>query len=140
MNMDDLRREKFAPTYCHRCSWGLQEWQKDPPYVWPYRCPRCGYVAGRTCDCGVRFVTFSDVRRRYCGAVCAARGATARARERRATRRERICRRCHEPFTGRRRDASYCSSACRQAAYRHRVTDRSGSVPEPQATVTKVAI
>ena len=53
--------------------------------------------------------------------------ANARQRERRARRkswrRPATCASCGAEFTGRRKDARYCSPACRQRAHRHAVTD-----------------
>ena len=51
---------------------------------------------------------------------------------------ERICEECGREFEARRRDAKFCSQACRQAAYRGRVTDTSvsGNVTRNTASST----
>src|SRR5262245_46376784 len=60
----------------------------------------------------------------FCCQRCAPAARAARARERRRLARcDRSCERCGETFEPKRADAKFCSSACRQAAYRHRVTD-----------------
>jgi hypothetical protein len=41
---------------------------------------------------------------------------------------EMVCKECGQDFEARRRDTRYCSQACRQQAYRQRVTDRPESV------------
>ena len=62
---------------------------------------------------------------RYCSYRCKNDAQIARKRERRIAAREpRPCNSCGETFIPRRKDALYCSNACRQRAYRGRnVTD-----------------
>lgn len=134
-------RKAEPPKYCKRCCWNLYALFHTPAtaarFEWPYRCPACGFTAGRTCDCGTTFVASSyRSRQRYCSAKCARRGETLRAGERRERRRQKVCRQCRQPFRGTRRDAAYCSSPCRQSAYRHRVTATRGSTREPLTPVT----
>jgi hypothetical protein len=78
--------------------------------VWRHQCRVCHqpfYAPGRyTLVCG-RFACLQELTRR------------ARAK-RSESRRAKVCRHCHEPFTAARKDGAYCSSACRQAAYRLR--------------------
>ena len=47
---------------------------------------------------------------------------TERRRERREAARRKVCPLCGNPFQAQRCDALFCSSACRQSAYRARVT------------------
>jgi hypothetical protein len=56
----------------------------------------------------------------FCCGRCRRTAANARARERRRLGRIRLCEQCGEWFQGSRRDARFCSGACRQAAYRER--------------------
>jgi hypothetical protein len=59
----------------------------------------------------------------FCGRECKRRVRAIEAKSRRlAARAERStrCEICDEPFTSKRADARYCSSACRQRAYRER--------------------
>ena len=56
-----------------------------------------------------------------CSAKCDAAVLNAAARrERRSRRTERSCNGCRKPFEPKRADATYCSPACRQLAYRQR--------------------
>lgn len=57
------------------------------------------------------------VNRRYCSDRCEYKAGNLR---RRVGHESRRCVVCEEPFTPRRKDARYCSSACRQDAYRKR--------------------
>ena len=60
----------------------------------------------------------------FCCERCTPAARAARARERRRlARSDRSCEWCGETFEPKRADAKFCSGACRQAAYRHRVTD-----------------
>ncbi len=64
-----------------------------------------------------------DRGRRWAGYCwpCAGDQENARQRDlRRQARANRPCKSCGRPFTGSRSDALYCSSACRQKAYRQR--------------------
>jgi len=56
-------------------------------------------------------------RRQFCSNACARRFTRIRLRQ---TRDQPVCTRCQCPFPATRQDARYCSSACRQAAYRSR--------------------
>lgn len=60
----------------------------------------------------------------------------ARRRERRLQARQKVCPMCNREFTATRADGVFCSSACRQKAYRLRVTDHSASQIEAPASVT----
>ena len=55
-----------------------------------------------------------------CSERCNQDAVLARRRAIRRAARVRTCGRCHETFVGTRRDAVYCSNACRQAAHRRR--------------------
>jgi len=82
--------------------------------------------AGRTwrdyqhwCDyCGRPFL--GELARRWCSAACGEAGRAARRDRRRPPLPERRCDDCGELLAGGRSDARYCSSACRQRAYRRR--------------------
>ena len=72
------------------------------------------------CDhCGRAF--WGGQHRRYCSAECGER-ERSRRRERSAVRivGSRSCETCRKTFTPPRSDGRYCSSACRQKAYRTR--------------------
>jgi hypothetical protein len=59
----------------------------------------------------------------YCSGVCREQARYAAARAKRADLRgTRICDNCDETFEPRRSDAKFCSDACKQRAYRKRVT------------------
>jgi len=81
----------------------------------PYsRCEGCGRLLGRT-----NYWPEST-----CSDECA---QSARNQRRRVARTERRCEECESVFTPPRADTKYCSSACRQKAYRSRVA---AEVPE----------
>lgn len=67
-------------------------------------------------------------RRRFCCERCQ-NGFYRRRRRRRIAEKRRAdgskqCQECHDTLDGQRADARYCSSACRQRAYRSRLADR----------------
>lgn len=77
--------------------------------------------------CKCRICGESYWSRVYFGRCCGPCTPEARRRVQREWRQknrprptERPCRRCQRPFTPKRSDAAYCSSACRQAAHRQR--------------------
>lgn len=77
-------------------------------------CPVCG-----------RIVTG---RKKYCSQRCVNDAYMERRRQRHAASLRKTCAVCGKPFTAKRADAMYCSPACKQTAYRGRVTDnRSGN-------------
>lgn len=59
-------------------------------------------------------------RRKYCSYRCANDAYIARRREKQEAAREKVCAVCGERFNAKRKDAVYCSSACKQKAYRQR--------------------
>jgi predicted RNA-binding Zn-ribbon protein involved in translation (DUF1610 family) len=125
--------------YCMQCGWGLSVGDSYG-WTWPFTCPRCGFTFGRICGaCEKQFVCWSYQRRRYCSPDCQNRGATLRAKERRQRAREKVCQQCLKPFTAKRRDARYCTVACKQSAYRGRVTDDSALRNEQTASVTQTS-
>lgn len=75
-------------------------------------------------------------RHHFCSEACKRKQASQRyaaiARQRRAEARgpSRQCAVCGEPFEPARADARYCSPACKQKAYRVRVTLNETSVPD----------
>ena len=72
--------------------------------------------------CGSIFYTRIHSKR-YCNCWCAKLGYWKYQRQRRlAARADRVCIVCGKKFTPTRSDALYCSNACRQSAYRQRVT------------------
>ena len=54
---------------------------------------------------------------------CAQDAAVYRRRRRSRKQTTTICTQCAEPFELKRSDSRYCSSACRQAAYRQRLAN-----------------
>ncbi len=87
------------------------------PMVPSYRFRPCEYCGRHTAFCTGRVRS-----RRFCSGRCRSRSASARAKWLRARARQKTCVGCEQEFDGTRRDAKYCSSPCRQRAYRHRVT------------------
>ena len=55
-----------------------------------------------------------------CSERCNQDAVLARRRKARRAARSRCCPRCNHTFIGQRRDAVYCSNACRQAIHRQR--------------------
>lgn len=75
--------------------------------------------------CGAVFYTQVHSKR-YCNGWCAKLGYWKHQRQKRlADRTDRVCAVCGKKFIPARSDALYCSNACRQSAYRQRVTDKS---------------
>ena len=66
-------------------------------------------------------------RRKYCSDPCQQAGWKAEQRHKRALARRRRCAGCNTPFTPTRADGLYCTDACRQRAYRLRVTGNDSS-------------
>ena len=99
--------------------------------VAPY-CEQCastwrGFAPGKPCEhCGRTVHNKSTHRRRsrtFCGERCEEQAASTSARQKRAeARTPRPCQCCGETFEPARADLVYCSPACRQQAYRRRVT------------------
>lgn len=73
-----------------------------------------------TCTVCGRIVTG---RNKYCSDRCRNDAYLERRRQRHAASLRKTCAVCGKPFTAKRADAIYCSPACKQAAYRGRVTD-----------------
>ena len=84
---------------------------------------------------GCRRVFYTMVSgKKYCNYnPCGMKAHRLRQRVRRwQNRRDTICLACGKMFTPQRSDAKYCSSACRQKAYRSRkVSPQSGNLPQP---------
>jgi hypothetical protein len=94
-----------------------------PPWLRRECMPRSGPCVG----CGRPVVyprpQFTHGRRHfYCGMRCVEK--FHRANRARQERRPKTCAVCGGMFRPRRRDATTCSSVCRQKAYRRRVTDK----------------
>lgn len=93
---------------------------------------RQSYILKRVCPyCGEVFYTWNQ-RQIYCpdmgyGTSCVLKANIARQKELRAVKRKSIlqktCVVCGGTFTAKKVDALYCSAACKQKAYRRRVTD-----------------
>jgi hypothetical protein len=88
------------------------------------------YVEG-ACEICRRMVVRKMARQNYyshrhifCSERCRTEHYTRTRRAARAVAREKACETCGAPFTGTRRDARHCSSACRQKAYRERRKSR----------------
>lgn len=62
-------------------------------------------------------------RNKYCSQRCVNDAYMERRRQRHEAQLQKVCAVCGKPFTARRADAMYCSPACKQTAYRRRVTD-----------------
>ena len=73
-----------------------------------------------TCTVCGRIVTG---RKKYCSYRCRNDAYLERRRQRHAASLRKTCAVCGKPFTAKRMDAMYCSPACKQTAYRGRVTD-----------------
>jgi hypothetical protein len=104
----------LAP-FCAKCR--LDHWE-----VYESReCATCGRPVHNTDRRGRRWVFCCD----QCRAQHQSSRQAAVARERRAEARDvsRPCLECGEHFEPRRADSKYCSPACKQKAYRKRVTD-----------------
>lgn len=87
------------------------------------------YVTTKCETCGREVHNELNRRRRrhtFCCQACAIKAQSARARQRRTEARgaSKPCTICGEHFEPTRKDSCYCSAACRQKAYRRRVTDR----------------
>jgi hypothetical protein len=102
-------------TACAACSlqrWPWKQWRPE------HRCCHCG-----------RPVTLDAARKLpmhvVCGAECRLAAHAAQARRKPSTL---VCRSCGERFVAKRAHAYYCSAACKQRAYRRRLT------PIPLAT------
>lgn len=79
---------------------------------YPTKCWQCG------CD------FMGAALSRYCSYRCTNDAHIARRKERRAAARVKVCKFCGDQFTATRADGIYCGPACRQSAYRKRVTDK----------------
>jgi hypothetical protein len=96
------------------------------------------YWEPRRCECCGREVNYRIDGRRHRRTFCCERCATiilvaeanAKARRRRAEKRgaTSTCPACGETFEPGRADAKFCSAACKQKAYRRRVTDNKWGV------------
>lgn len=109
-------------VFCDDCAMSSRwtwEWRKRGgerrlPGEWK-KCPVCGRR--------VRFLDFRWRRRHYlCSTECG-KGFDPRPRKN-PTRSELECDGCGQTFSAIRSDARYCSSACRQRAYRQRRAGR----------------
>ena len=100
----------IAPQ-CQDCVWQGRQFHHSKP------CGGCGRPVHNEADA---------VRRRhtFCSERCKARTAATAARHRRADiRGTRVCEECEESFEPARTDSRFCSVACKQRAYRRRVTN-----------------
>lgn len=91
------------------------------PAVGPFPCAGCGRAIYRRAD--------RRWRRQFhvCSERCRWRVATRRRADMRMPEQQHACTGCGAPFTAR-RGAAYCSSACRQKAYRERHRGTAGTV------------
>lgn len=80
--------------------------------------------------CRKRFIR-RTIYSRCCSYRCVNDDYIAKRAVRRDAARRKQCARCGKGFLARRRDAKYCGPACKQVAYRGRVTD-AGCVDSPQ--------
>ena len=99
-------RRRWLQPICADCRWCYAPWSGP-----------CGYC-GRT----VHELRYRAMR--FCSTACSDRYTADFRRERRAAARAgRRCEQCAELLDAGRVDARYCSSACRQKAYRQRKAD-----------------
>lgn len=73
--------------------------------------------------CGAAF--WASRPARYCSYRCTNDAYMKRRKTRQENARYKVCAHCQTPFTAKRSDTKTCSSKCRQAEYRARVTDGS---------------
>ena len=124
----DVSYSGAAPT-CRSCARDAVTWlmrrpvedvERWAPDLFPGR--RIGLCPG--CDREL-YVSIQGLGRhaqqRHCSKRCVAVAANKRRKQQRIDQRTRACAACGETFQGTRRGAQYCSSACRQRAYRRRV-------------------
>lgn len=110
-------------------SWYEQQIFDEDPADWTVRriiCKGCGRV----------FYTQIPTKKYCYYHRCGNRGYQKELKQRRLEKRkDLVCKGCGKTFTPKRVDASYCSNACRQRAYRQRVTDTpsgtKGHLPQP---------
>ena len=105
------------------------KYQEDLKYIWYLQISGRGdeYATVRRIICkGCERVYFTQVHRvKFCyhcqqgnvGAMYVKRSKSLERRE------NTVCKNCGNTFTPKRAGAVYCSSACRQKAYRERITD-----------------
>lgn len=99
--------DTVAPL-CERCRADWKEFRGAEP------CENCGRPVHQEYNRRIYLYTF-------CCSTCERAVRVAEARERRTDARDtRQCRTCGETFEPTRTDARFCSSACRQRAYRRR--------------------
>jgi hypothetical protein len=105
------RRVPIESRYPH------QDWHKES-YDREMELHGCPYGSHKnTCVwCGRIF--YSSHPAKYCSYYCVNDASIERQKERRAKRLKKNCASCGIEFTVKRSDALYCSSACKQRAYR----------------------
>lgn len=75
--------------------------------------------------CGRVFYTQIPTKKYCLYSLCGNLGYRKELKQRRLEQRQdRVCKSCGKTFTPKRSDAVYCSSACRQRAFRQSVTDK----------------
>ena len=98
------------------------------PGVLCQECARAQHTFGtRRCGWCGRQVGYGGMNAQphlYCTRGCELAARTRRRREARELARERRCGQCGDSFAAPRRDAAYCSPACRQRAYRQRQAEQ----------------
>jgi hypothetical protein len=105
-------------TDINRATFGLLE-TVTRSRVLDWRCEQCGKP-------WPGFGADLSKRRRFCSSRCAAAARRQRQRKWRDDPEPRECGGCGSEFRPKRRDAMYCSVACKQRAYRRRTTASSG--------------
>lgn len=98
------------------------------PLGWPWPCGHCGNPVERLYPLA-----------RYCKDECREAASEIRRRARLAEARHKTCGVCGKVFDGPRRDAKFCGPACKQRAYRGRVTDSQVDKLPAMRTVTASA-
>ena len=81
--------------------------------------------------CGRVFYTQIETKKYCLYSLCGNHGYQKELKWRRAQeRKDRICKTCGNTFTPTRSDAKFCCKACRQKAYREKVTDTARCQPD----------
>jgi endogenous inhibitor of DNA gyrase (YacG/DUF329 family) len=98
------------------------------------------FIAAACESCGRPVHDERNTYRTFCSEQCRHAGNLAAARDerRRARGATRACEPCGDQFEPTRSDSRFCSSACRQAAYRRRSADRvavTANAPEPSRSL-----
>lgn len=106
-----IAERQYVTLICRACRPPRREWHPR------HACNTCGRMVVLELA-GPRFRTHV-----FCCDRCASRWHNHQRNQRARQARERVCTMCGQEFVGSRRDATTCSPACRQKAYRLRHRD-----------------